>query len=467
MKLILCFFLLAFSSLGLSDAYDITDTSLKVNRSDNSKMTLTFTFNDIPTTDLKAYGSNYSDSVRLILVQDLDICVDDESCDEYFPFSGYANSTDNTDETKLSDDYSLSFLSTASTKDDTLDEYDFVVSISISVNSGTVSDEGDPILFIPNGTRLYVKYEANAANEDFSLLAGISTPVKTEVSNALVRSQNLSLVVAWDKPDSVTYLDDSVGTYTGVRVYMHEVSDSLSTAPSIVRFFDTESDGSLSDGSDETVLDDCTLFTDIDSDPENPICEFSCASRGYLDPNLAEDEGYSLANNETAVTFDDLDITKYYVLIPQMLDGGLLTEQDDGSYGASCLVGQPRENYTYAQLSGAGASKAGDPNCFIATAAYGSPLAPELKHLRWFRDQYLMTHSWGRAMVSWYYAHSPDWAKKLVFQDTLRAAVRAMLWVPVSLIKALRFYPSISLTALTLLCLSGFGFVLARRFKES
>jgi hypothetical protein len=62
--------------------------------------------------------------------------------------------------------------------------------------------------------------------------------------------------------------------------------------------------------------------------------------------------------------------------------------------------------------------------CFIATAAFGSYLAPEVAILRAFRDEVLMTNSPGRAFVEWYYRVSPSIAAFIGEHALLKTAVR-------------------------------------------
>ena len=47
------------------------------------------------------------------------------------------------------------------------------------------------------------------------------------------------------------------------------------------------------------------------------------------------------------------------------------------------------------------------PGCFIATVAFGSPLAGEVATFRAFRDRYLRTNRLGTLLVELYYEHGP------------------------------------------------------------
>lgn len=65
--------------------------------------------------------------------------------------------------------------------------------------------------------------------------------------------------------------------------------------------------------------------------------------------------------------------------------------------------------------------------CFVATAAYGSPMADEIGALRRFRDRHLRTHAAGRALVDAYYAVGPHLADAIRGHDGARAFVRGAL----------------------------------------
>lgn len=69
-----------------------------------------------------------------------------------------------------------------------------------------------------------------------------------------------------------------------------------------------------------------------------------------------------------------------------------------------------------------------DTLCFVATAAYESPMNPSVRLLRRFRDEYLLETDLGTRFVEFYYDNSPPVAKVIEESSVLRFASRAVLY---------------------------------------
>jgi len=91
-------------------------------------------------------------------------------------------------------------------------------------------------------------------------------------------------------------------------------------------------------------------------------------------------------------------------------------------------------------------------NCFIATAAYGSPLHPYIDILRDFRDKYLMPNKLGRKLVGMYYKYSPFVANLIAKYKALKVIVRNQL-IPLIVFSYSMIHFGPIITAIILFCI--------------
>ncbi|WP_136523631.1 CFI-box-CTERM domain-containing protein [Geomonas ferrireducens] len=130
-------------------------------------------------------------------------------------------------------------------------------------------------------------------------------------------------------------------------------------------------------------------------------------------------------------------------LAPAPGSGNESVYSEETSQGVGTLQLSPLSNSMSATTTSAGPVIVLKEGCFIATAAYGSPLAPKVQLLRSFRDRYLVTNAPGRAFVAWYYRHGPAWAHSIEEHPWLKAPVRAAL-LPAILFAWLMLHPPVA-----------------------
>ncbi|RKY36138.1 MAG: hypothetical protein DRP78_04390 [Candidatus Omnitrophota bacterium] len=169
----------------------------------------------------------------------------------------------------------------------------------------------------------------------------------------------------------------------------------------------------------DTTAQDISLSTD-----EDATCKYSAiAGTNYAE--MTQFTNTTGTNHTTEVTGLENGFTyNYYV---KCQDNATPPNTNTDDYAITFNVA-----HTQSVANNASSSSR---NCFIATAAYGTSMAEEVKILSRFRDQHLLTNYYGKIFVNMYYQYSPKIASYIRQRDWARAVVRLMLKTLVNITK--------------------------------
>ncbi len=286
-------------------------------------------------------------------------------------------------------------------------------------------------------TNIALRYNDGESRSAVTSLSSITT---TAPQGGFLVSQNESLLVSWAALDSVSDANNNSTPPRGMRAYLIPRSDENS-GPNQAKTVMNNFNGS--DPSSETPTYSCQLSFN-ESDPLAG-CTFQCDNAaeelGYLNDSAMQSAYAGITIKEqlssNSILFTGLsDTEQVYAVILQYLPEGSRSADD-----SSCLSGSSKKTYTYAQLTGGKEPKLGDPKCFIATAAYGTPWHADIDALRWWRDHVLLRLPGGTLIVQAYYKWSPPLANFIGTHENLRTATQWGLYPLVQGAKLAQHHP--------------------------
>jgi len=123
--------------------------------------------------------------------------------------------------------------------------------------------------------------------------------------------------------------------------------------------------------------------------------------------------------------------------------GGNIGKGNSGGIGGGVGKGkksseesnEPRHNSSEPNRYNGGSASGDSGSCFVATAAFGTPLAYEVLVLKNWRDQKLRYVTWGRKFISFYYEKGYKAARLLNQFPAFKAPARMAIRIAIKLLK--------------------------------
>ncbi len=240
-----------------------------------------------------------------------------------------------------------------------------------------------------NGYKVYYDSDQSGPPYDGDDAAGGNSPIDTD-SETSYRLENLSPRVIRPAAPSISSIEEN---YRRLTVSWSAVDDAT----------------------------EYKIYYGINDVTENEVSTGNVTS--YTLDGLKNGVTYKVAVSALARTI-------YYVAVTAYENA----DNESGySQEASIAIGEGFESERSTEKTGIPETVIPYPNlpdeggCFIASAAYGSYGAAEVRILRDFRDNYLITNRVGRDFVHFYYTYSPFIASFISEYALLRHAVKQML----------------------------------------
>jgi hypothetical protein len=434
--------LLTLASQNGYAAINLDSPKAVLQRGSYTKVNVTFTLSNFAPEDLQRYemGKADTDTGIRALTKYLNVCVFEtagKKCVEgpnvikvrYLTNAEY----DTTPQQELSNDHTASFINGTP-------RFDFVENdITGAYRNIFVSMEISAPASNPFTTNsiiaLHLLPGVSAPSTDIKeaeIKPTLAVAVDDVIDSLEVRPSKNTLTAIWNPDEQVNLANGSMGPVDGVVAFV--VPQALWGQRLIPLRTYNEADPN----NETTTQNACQ----ISSAAENE-CEVDCPGAESAENYIRFDDitnaefSKTTASNSGNVSMTGLDNNTTYAVVIQAQPDGLKRR---------CFVSKPSDAVMLSEIGGGPAPKVKDPRCFIATAAYGSPLDPHLNTLRWFRDHVLLATDAGRELVQFYYRFSPPLADFIAARPTLRMITRGALWLPVIVIEFWRERPSLLLT---------------------
>ena len=260
-----------------------------------------------------------------------------------------------------------------------------------------------------------------------------------KVSGLALTPAHKKIKVTWTPKSTINNNGGGTQEPSGLKIIVVDLGDGGAN-----RDIQFEATIYQKESSDETPNDGVCSFTRTDDTCSISTCTADSGEEASAYLNISESipsEGITVISTTDAgqKVIKGLENDNSYAVFTQYEPSSLQFSE--------CLITVPVRNYSLTELNSDDLeAKPGKANCFIATAAYGTPFSPHIDRLRAFRDTLLITNPAGLKAVKLYYQYSPPIAQWISSSEPLKWTVRALLSPIIAWLFLVQDFPLVTAT---------------------